>query len=42
MVSFNSRISCLNDLSIGDGGILNLPLTLCWSLYVLLSPLVYI
>jgi hypothetical protein len=35
-------IFCLDDLSIGDGGYESLSLPLCWSLYVLLSPLAYV
>jgi hypothetical protein len=44
MVSFGSRISllicCLDDISTDDRGVLNSLATLCWGLYVILSPLV--
>jgi hypothetical protein len=41
MVSFNSRI-CLNDLSIGDRGVLKSSTTTVLGLHVILSPLVYV
>jgi hypothetical protein len=44
--SFSSRTSllifCLDDLSIGDRGVLKSSLPLCWSLNVILSHLVYV